>query len=247
MYTDSAVAAALRLLDEGLSLSTVSRITGANRSTLRAWRDKPRARRTSACFRCEDADVDERAYAMLLGHYLGDGCLSQAARYYAFRVSCDAKYPGIIATVGDLMRRVRPGIRVFEVRASGAVVVQSHWQHWPCLFPQHGPGRKHERPIRLQPWQQRIVDDHPADLLRGLFHSDGSRTNNWATRTVGGERKRYDYPRWEFVNSSDDIIDICTAALDALGLRWTRPRINSVSVARATDVGRLDELIGSKA
>ena len=46
--------------------------------------------------------------------------------------------------------------------------------------------------------------------LRGLFHSDGSRTNNWATRNVAGERKRYDYPRWEFVNRSDDIFDICT-------------------------------------
>jgi hypothetical protein len=64
---------------------------------------------------------------------------------------------------------------------------------------------------------------------------------------VAGERKRYDYPRWEFVNRSDDIIDICTAALDAVDLRWTRPRVNSISVARAADVRRLDELIGPKA
>ncbi len=49
--------------------------------------------------------------------------------------------------------------------------------------------------------------------------------------------KRYDYPRWEFVNRSDDIIGICTAALDLLCLRWTRPRIDSISVARAYDVG----------
>ena len=60
-------------------------------------------------------------------------------------------------------------------------------------------------------------------------------------------RKRYDYPRWEFVNRSDDIIGICTAALDLLCLRWTRPRIDSISVARAPDVRRLDELIGPKA
>ena len=50
---------------------------------------------------------------------------------------------------------------------------------------------------------------------------------------VAGKRKRYDYPRWEFVNSSDDIIGICTAALDLLCLRWTRPRVDSISVARA--------------
>jgi hypothetical protein len=73
------------------------------------------------------------------------------------------------------------------------------WKHWPCLFPQHGPGRKHERPILLEDWQREIVERHPGDFLRGLFHSDGCRTRNWATRVVAGERRRYDYPRWEFV------------------------------------------------
>src|SRR3546814_15577428 len=38
-------------------------------------------------------------------------------------------------------------------------------------FPQHGPGRKHERPIVLEPWQVGIVEAHPAAFLRGLFHS----------------------------------------------------------------------------
>ena len=41
----------------------------------------------------------------------------------------------------------------------GAIVVSTvAWQHWPCLFPQHGPGRKHERPIVLEHWQRVIVD-----------------------------------------------------------------------------------------
>ena len=53
------------------------------------------------------------------------------------------------------------------------------WKHWPCLFPQHGPGRKHERSIVLEPWQRAIVDAHPGPLLRGLFHSDGFRVTNW--------------------------------------------------------------------
>ena len=58
----------------------------------------------------------------------------------------------------------------------------------PCLFPQHGPGRKHERPIGLAGWQQEIVAAYPWDFLRGLLHSDGARVNNWATRVVAGER-----------------------------------------------------------
>jgi hypothetical protein len=64
---------------------------------------------------------------------------------------------------------------------------------------------------------------------------------------VAGERKHYEYPRWEFTNSSDDIIGICTAALDILCLWWTRPSINVTSVARAHDLQVLDELIGPKA
>jgi hypothetical protein len=83
----------------------------------------------------------------------------------------------------------------------------------------------------LAQWQEDIVVANPADFLRGLFHSDGSRTNNWATRMVAGRRKRYDYPRWEFVNSSDDIIGLCTWALDLVlvGIRWRGPRETCVA------------------
>ena len=111
---------------------------------------------------------------------------------------------------------------------------------------QHGPGRKHQRPIRLEPWQQQIVAEQPADFLRGLFHSDGCRARNVAPRKVGGETRRYFYPRWQFVNSSDDILDLCTAALDQVGVAWRRSKVNTVSVSRADDVARLDALIGLK-
>lgn len=40
---------------------------------------------------------------------------------------------------------------VCHVPAPGAVVVQNCWKHWPCLLPQHGPGRKHERALGMQP------------------------------------------------------------------------------------------------
>ncbi len=247
MYAKPVRDRALRLIDEGHSLSEVSRRISVSRSTLRDWRARPERPGSSTwCLRCSDAPHDLAAYAALLGYYLGDGCLSEAPRYFALRVSCDANYPRILEDVATLMTRVRPGSNVFRVKAPGVVVVQAHWQHWPCLFPQHGPGRKHERPIVLEPWQQRIVRDHPGDFLRGLFHSDGSRVANWTTRVVAGKVKRYDYPRWMFTNSSDDILDLCTQALDLVGVAWRRPRVNCVAVSRAADVGRLDELIGPK-
>jgi len=235
------------LLADGLTLSEVSRLTCVSRSTLREWRARPEAaRRPADCPRCTGLDPDGPAYAALLGYYLGDGCISAAPRYFALRVSCDARLPGIIQDITRQIQAVRPGARVFHVRAPGVIVVQSHWKHWPCLFPQHGPGRKHQRPIVLEDWQREIVEEHPGDLLRGLFHSDGCRVENWATRTVAGQKKRYDYGRWMFVNSSDDIIDLCTATLDAVGIRWRRPRVNCIAVSRADDVRRLDALIGGK-
>ena len=89
-----------------------------------------------------------------------------------------------------------------------------YWNHWPCLFPQHGPGRKHERRITLEPWQQAIVEEHTGAFLRGLFHSDGCRAKNWTQKIIAGERKRYDYPRWQFTNNSADIRELCCWALD---------------------------------
>jgi hypothetical protein len=248
MYSRRTRNEALLALQSGEPLAAVSRRLGINRSTLRAWRDHPGGRaHDDDCSVCGSAPIDEAAYAALLGFYLGDGCLSPAARYVAFRVSCDVGWPGIIQDVADLMARVRPGMKVFRVAAPGCVVVQSHWKHWPCLFPQHAPGRKHEREIRLEEWQREIVVRHPADFLRGLFHSDGSRTANWARRTVGGLPKRYEYPRWEFVNRSEDILALCTWALDLCDIASRRPRAVAIAVSRRDDVHRLDELIGLKA
>lgn len=94
------------------------------------------------------------------------------------------------------------------------------WKHWPCPFPQHGPGRKHERHLGITDWPWRVIEEHPADFLRGLFHSDGARVHNWATRVVAGEKKRYEYPRWHFVNALEEIPGCCGDALDLLHIAW---------------------------
>jgi len=196
---------------------------------------------------CEDAALDHPAYSALLGFYLGDGCISAAARYFFLRMACDATYPGIIADIGSLIRAVRPQGHVFHVRAPGVIVVQSNWKHWPCLFPQHGPGRKHERPIVLDDWQREIVAAYPAEFLRGLFHSDGCRARNWTRRKVAGAWKRYDYPRWQFTNNSLDIRELCCWALDLVDVPWRQSNWKTISVSTRAGVARLDELIGLKA
>jgi hypothetical protein len=63
---------------------------------------------------------------------------------------------------------------------------------------------------------------------------------------VAGVRKRYDCPRWEFVNHSEDILALCAWALDLCGIARRRPRPVCVAVSRRDGGGRLDDLVGLK-
>lgn len=190
--------------------------------------------------------MDGGSYAHLLGLYLGDGCLSAYPRgVYALRVACDVRYPRLIDECADSIRRLVPN-SVSTNRAPGCLQVTSYSKHWPCLFPQHGPGPKHERPIVLDPWQAAVVEQHPGRFLRGLFHSDGCRITNWTERLVAGRRKRYEYPRYFFTNHSDDILRLCEWALDLIGVAHRRPNRRNISVARRASVALLDEHVGAK-
>jgi hypothetical protein len=246
MYDEPFRAAALEAMAAGASLSSVSRSLGVARSTLRHWRDDGiEPARSSGCPRCLDEPLSP-SYPLLLGYYLGDGCLSPTRTTFVLRVSCDRTYPGIIRDVTSAILDCHPDSTVFHVPVPGAIVVQNTWKHWPCLFPQHGPGRKHERTLRLQDWQREIVTAAPAALVRGLMHSDGCRVDNWARRTVAGRPKRYDYPRWQFVNHSADIRAWCCEALDLLDVPWRASSWKTISVSTRAGVARLDELVGLK-
>jgi hypothetical protein len=247
MYDAAFRRTCLQELEQGSSLSTVSRRHGVTRSTLREWRDNPENVPPIQCPQCQGAPLAADSYSHLLGLYLGDGCLSACRRgVYMLRISCDARYRRLVAEAVESISLVRPGVSVFKVTAPGVTFVQAYWKHWPCLFPQHGPGRKHERPIVLEDWQVRAVDEHPGPFLRGLFHSDGCRVTNWTVRPLRAGPKRYEYPRYFFSNQSADIIGICTRTLDRLGIAWTMPRYNTVSVARRASVTLMDELVGPK-
>lgn len=246
MYDARTRREATALRAAGLSWSEISRRTGVSRSTLRDWAGGPIEPLVGGCPRCDLASIDASAYAALLGFYLGDGCLSRAARYWTLRIACDARQPGIVADLATTITTLRPQQRVYQLARPGCVMVTAHWVHWQCLFPQHGPGRKHERPITLEPWQEDVVRSRPDAFLRGLFHSDGCRVRNWTTQVVAGETKRYDYPRWQFTNVSADIRELCCWALDLVEIPWRQSSWNCISVSRREAVARLDELIGMK-
>jgi hypothetical protein len=235
---------ALDLVGSGRSINAVSKELGVSRAAIREWLARPDA--ATAPPVCPALAISAPAYAALFGYYLGDGCVSAHPRTHALRISCDERLPGIVEDIRRCVSAVHPERRTYVVRAPGVIVVQSYWKHWPCLFPQHGPGRKHERELVMASWQREIVERHPADFLRGLFHSDGCRVRNWATRTVAGRRKRYEYPRWQFVNESPAIMRWCGEALDQVEIPWRQTTRRTLSVSTRAGVARLDELIGPK-
>ena len=112
------------------------------------------------------------------------------------------------------------------------------WNHWPCLFPQHGTGKKHERSIYLADWQRDLVSRNHESLIRGLIQSDGCRT---VANDRGVESVRY-----HFYNLSEDIKAIYCASLEALGIHWTRPSYKDIAVYRKADTARMDEFVGPK-
>ncbi|MCZ9347104.1 helix-turn-helix domain containing protein [Streptomyces sp. TRM76130] len=250
MYDVSTRKRALALVAQGRSLNLVSRETGISRTAIRSWQGRldplPRPFPPNP-----GPPADDTAYSYLLGLYLGDGCISPHPRGgFYLRIACADAWPGLVERCREAIASVRPGQGVYGLQKKGYVMVTSYSRHWPDLFPQHGPGKKHEREIALAPWQQAIVDAHPWEFVRGLVHSDGCRITNWTTRVVGGERKRYEYPRYFFTNVSDDIRRLYTDTLDRLGVEWTHctrhgTRYN-ISVARRASVALMDAHVGPK-
>jgi hypothetical protein len=198
---------------------------------------------TVTCERCRAVHELDRLgsdYVYLLGLYLGDGCLSRLPRdVYKLRIFLDARYPQIIDRTSaaiEVVARRTPG-RI--VRNETWVEVYSAWRAWPCLFPQHGRGKKHERAIALTSWQQHFVARWPRELVRGLIESDGCR---FANAGRGG----WSAPRYAFKNRSADIHGIFRHGCEHLGVRWTASGDDTTYVSRQADVALLDQFIGPK-
>lgn len=186
----------------------------------------------------------------LLGLYLGDGHIVARPRGAHLRVFLDGIYPQIVddCRMAITLTTVGGKTQLYTLADSRVNIVQSGWKRWPEAFPQHGPGRKHERKIALADWQQRIVDAHPAPFVRGVIHSDGCRSvNRFSTKLPSGRVATYEYPRYFFSNLSPDIRQLFRGACDRLGVRTTMSNPRNVSVSHRDSVAILEELVGPKA
>ncbi|OOC54731.1 MULTISPECIES: helix-turn-helix domain-containing protein [Nocardiopsis] len=261
MYSRDVVDETFRLKALGLTDKAISTQCGVSVQAIRHWRygnrrapatEARRQNRTVYCPRCHDARLDNKAYAYLLGLYLGDGHITTSRRgVYVLWVFCDNKYPGLMDLCASAMEAVFP-VGTFRVSRNGCTSVKAASKHWPCLFPQHGKGHKHSRPIVLASWQQKVVDDHPEPFIRGLVHSDGCRILNRIRKK--GRNEYYEYPRYHFSNTSSDIVHLFTTALDRLNIPWkshtrVRPPFQDqtiISVSKKAAVARMDAFVGPK-
>jgi hypothetical protein len=240
------VSRSLNLAAEGLSASEIARQVGVPRPTVRDWLAGrlPRGfdRGGVGCDECgglHDLAALPPGYVYMLGMYLGDGCLSEHRRgVFKLRISLDARYPGIADECERAMGAVMPLNRVGRVGHGTWHELYAYSKSWPCLFPQHGLGRKHEREIALTDWQWLHVERWPTLLLRGLIHSDGCRFQNTG--------RGWSHPRYSFANKSDDIKRIFCSACELLDLRWTSSGEKTIYVSRKADVAFLDRFVGPK-
>ena len=122
------------LVGAGLNDCQVGRLTGIPRGTVREWRlrSSPPGHRPSGqrgCFVCHGDDLDQPAYAYLLGLYLGDGFISAMRRgVFRLRVVLDVRYPGIIEECATAIGAVGPrSAAVQQYSAKHYAEVHSGW------------------------------------------------------------------------------------------------------------------------
>jgi hypothetical protein len=239
---------ALGLIAKGFNDCEVARRTGIPRSTIRDWRAPAYVPKTVThglrCPRCwqptyRQIQFTEADYAELLGLYLGDGHIVRAGRTMRLRIFLDSRYPVMISEIRALLARSFPenGIGLIRLDRGSTSVVSLYSCHLSCLFPQHGPGKKHERRVLLEGWQERIVAAEPWPFLRGCIRSDGC---VFVNRTGP-----YSYLSYEFCNYSADIREAFTRACDLVDVRY---RVNGrrIRIYQRPSVNLLAANVGLK-
>jgi transcriptional regulator with XRE-family HTH domain len=252
-YDAAAYNDVMSLLGDGLRDRDVAARTGVKLQTVRRWRRVRTPPRT--VLRSELAEAwrvtDAAAYCYLLGVYLGDGSLGGRPPDGVYlQIVNDRQYASISTEILAAMAATFPGRRPRSHPSSAGasdVLCICH----PAIgraFPQHGPGRKHLRPIELTNWQRELTHAHPGALIRGLIHSDGCRVlNRFKTRLPSGRVAEYSYVRYFFSNLSGDIRRIFIQHCELLGIRVTQSNHRNLTVSHRDSVAILEELVGAKA
>jgi hypothetical protein len=193
--------------------------------------------------------LNEASYSYLLGMYLGDGSIALTQTGHVFiRFTLDRAYPRVARECALAIAEATPArVSWYDRAKDGLFILQSSGSFWINLFPQHGPGKKHQRTIELVDWQKDITQVQTEEFIRGLIHSDGSRCiNRFSVKLPSGRVGQYAYPRYFFTNYSADIRRIFCEHCELLGIRWTQSNPRNISISHRDSVALLDSFVGPK-
>ena len=258
MYPRATVDLARRLSELGVIDSENARICGVSIRAIRHWRQAIAVLigRTQNVVETHLPTVprrvlDERAYAYLLGLYLGDGHITRGPKRRLRRsgsTCCDG-WPGLLDLAKQTMSLVMPSSSVFAV--ADRSWLHGDQEHVKALAvpacrsmapAESTSARSNSSPGSRRSWPG-IREASPAGSFTPM--AAALINHSAAARSRSGDRW-YEYPRYLFVNRSADIHRLCGEALDRLGVAWRFSKPTTISVARREAVARLDEFVGPK-
>jgi hypothetical protein len=181
------------LIAVGVNDAAIARQIGVPRATVRDWRlplrDSGEACERIAMRRRSGLRRAPRGGVLLRTRVVPRrGCVSRDRRVWRLRIVLDMKYPTIIGRCPEAINMLMSEQHAAIVQARECVDVTLYSKRWPCLLPQHGPGRKHTRLIRLEPWEQARVN-HATEV--GLFTGALDSLESPRTRSSGRRTARY--------------------------------------------------------
>lgn len=185
--------------------------------------------------------IDKESYSYVLGFYLGDGHISKMKRTFRLRIFQDVRYKNLIKDQILAIQKLLPNNKVnIRTGKDNCTTICVYSNLIPILFPQHGPGMKHTRKIKLQDWQKEIIEEYPKPFIKGLIISDGCRYEK-----ISPILKKV-YIRYEFTNISQDIKDIFQWACSLIGVSTRVSNYKNIAVCKIKDNQIMESFIGKK-
>jgi len=249
MRTKNEFKTVLLLKNDGLNDCEIARITSIPRRTIQGWIKTPPKIFTDNIINnryyynnelkeqiINDINL-KKIYSYILGLYLGDGCIDILSRTLRLRIFLDAKYVHLNNYVEEMLKIFFYKSKITRYNhGDNCICFAVNCKELKNIFPQMGPGRKHNREIKLSQWQTQNIMH--SELLMGLFHSDGC-------FYVSDDRDNYN-----FSNRSVDIHNIFQNSCTYFNVKYTVSRyqgeIKSTNINKRKDVVKLYYLIGSK-
>jgi hypothetical protein len=156
-----------------------------------------------------------KAYSYILALYLCDGHIvryRQKPGLFLIRFFNDFKYPIDSEEWRSNLQILLPdnSCHRYKPKNKNIWLTLAYSKILPLLFPQYGLGKKHDRKMNLEKWQQDIISEYPKEFIRACFQSDGS----LYLQSVGP----YKYLSYNFTNKSEDIIDWFLSTLKLINI-----------------------------